>query len=76
MGKPMIMVSSITYAMRGRQVLLNNGFRADIVRTPAKERGGSCGYSLYVPQRIDEAVELLKKNGIKVSGFSGKENSP
>ena len=46
MGKPLIMVSSITYAMKARDLLINNGIAAYIERTPKIERKGGCGYSL------------------------------
>ena len=68
MGKPLIMVSSITYAMKARDLLINNGIAAYIERTPKIERNGGCGYSLYVPKRIDEAENLLRTHGIKIVG--------
>ncbi len=76
MGKPLIMVSSITYAMKGRQILAKYGIRSDIVRTPSQIRGNSCGYSLYVPARTDEAQRLLEAAGIKVSGRIERESIP
>lgn len=74
MGKPLIMVSSITYAMKGRQILAKYGIRSDIVRTPSQIRGNSCGYSLYVPTRTDEAQRILESAGIRVAGRMEKEN--
>lgn len=76
MGKPLIMVSSITYAMKGRQILAQKGIRSDIVRTPSKSRGSSCGYSLFVPIKTDEAQKILEANGIKVVGRADKESAP
>lgn len=76
MGKPLIMVSSVTYAMKGRQILSKYGIRSDIVRTPSHVRGNSCGYSLYVPKRTDEAQKILEAAGIKVIGRMERENVP
>lgn len=73
MGKPLIMVTSITYAMKGRQVLTQRGIRSDIVRTPSKSRGSSCGYSLFVPNRTDEAQKILESSGIQVVGRADRE---
>ena len=70
MGKPLIMVSSVTYAMKGRQLLSRYGIRSDIVRTPSHIRGSSCGYSLYEAQRI------LEEAGIRVAGRMERENVP
>ena len=69
MGKPLIMVSSITYAMKARDLLINNGI------APKIERNGGCGYSLYVPKRIDEAENLLRTHGIKIVGRTDWEES-
>lgn len=75
MGKPLIMVSSITYAMKARDLLINNGIATYIERTPKIERNGGCGYSLYVPKRIDEAENLLRTHGIKIVGRTDWEES-
>lgn len=76
MGKPLIMVSSITYAMKGKQILAQKGIRSDIVRTPSKGLRGSCGYSLFVPKMTDEAHKILEANGIMVVGRADKESAP
>lgn len=68
MSKPLIMVTNITQAMKGRSILMKNGIRADIVRTPKRNDMHSCGYSIYVPYKTDEAEEILNKFGIVVIG--------
>lgn len=75
-GKQLIMLPSITYAMKGRAILLNEGISADIERTPKRSGEYSCGYSLYVPHRTDEAEEILKDNGIMVLGRTDREAMP
>ena len=55
MEKPLIMVSSVTYAMKGKQILNNAGIRCEIERTQKRDVKNGCGYSLYVPQNADEA---------------------
>ena len=49
MGK-LIMVSSVTYAMKGKELLKSYGIRAEVERTPKNSQSKGCGYSLYVPQ--------------------------
>ncbi len=74
MDKPLIVMSSITYAMKGKELLKKHGISAAVERTPKKFfNGKGCGYSLYVPQKTDEAEEILKEHGIKVLGRIGGE---
>ena len=68
MSRPMIMVNSITYAMKGRDILLNYGIKAYVERTPRNKTTVGCGYSIYVPERTDEAEKILTEMGIKVAG--------
>lgn len=68
MGKPIIMVSSITYAMKGRDLLNSRGYTAYLQRTPKLEGMNGCGYSIHVPYHIDSAEMLLRQSGIKVLG--------
>lgn len=70
MGKPLIMVTSVTYAMKAKQILKSYGIRCEIERTPKRDIKTGCGYSLYVPKDTQEAVKLLKENGIKVTGIT------
>ncbi|HIQ80242.1 MAG TPA: DUF3343 domain-containing protein [Candidatus Scatavimonas merdigallinarum] len=75
-GKQLIMLTSITYAMKGRSILLKHGIAADIERTPKQGEANSCGYSLYVPTRTDEAEKILINNGITVLGRISREVVP
>ena len=75
MGKPLIMVSSVTYAMKGKQILNNVGIRCEIERTPKRDAQNGCGYSLYVPKNTDEAEKILRENNVKVIGRSERSNS-
>ena len=68
MGKPLIIVSSVTYAMKGKQLLKTYGIKSEVQRTPKRNSAQSCTYSLYVPNRTDEAEKILAENGIKIIG--------
>lgn len=76
MGKPLIMMPSVTYALKGRQILASHGIRAEIERTPKYGENRSCGYSLYVGNKTDEAEEILRENKIKILGRTERENVP
>ena len=76
MGKPLIMVSSITYAMKARDLLINNGIAAYIERTPKIEKKTAAAATAYMfPKRIDEAENLLRTHGIKIVGRTDWEES-
>ncbi len=68
MSKPLIMVSSITYAMKAKSLLSSYGIKSDVRRTPKHTTEHGCSYSVYVPQNTDEAEKLLLENHIKVIG--------
>ena len=51
MGKPLIMVSSITYAMKSKEILSRRGFKVYVERVPHTSEAVGCGYGVYVPQR-------------------------
>ena len=72
MGKPIILLSSVTYAMRGRDLLMRYGKKAYVERVASNGKTG-CGYGLYVPKDVDEAEKILKENGIRVLGRAERD---
>ena len=69
----MIKVSSVTHAMKGKEILLNRGIRARVERTSRSIDPTGCGYSISVSGNADLAEEILKKSGVKVTGRHVKE---
>ncbi len=67
MGKPLIMVSSVTYAMKSRELLARSGIRGYVERVPKTSETG-CGYGVYVPDGADAAEKILRDNGIRILG--------
>ncbi len=68
MDKLLIMLTSITYAIKGKSILESYGIFASIERTPRNGGLNGCGYSLYVPKRTLEAEAILKEHNIKILG--------
>ena len=66
MGKPLIMVSSVTYAMKARELLTRHGIRGYVERIPRTAETG--GYGVYVPQGTDAAERILRENNIRILG--------
>lgn len=68
MGKPLIVVGSITNAIKGRDLLARMGIHSYVERTPRSGSNGGCGYSIYVPENTDRAETVLRGYGIRVVG--------
>ena len=61
-----LVTESLTAAMKGHRILIRNGVNARVVRlAPSKVRSG-CGYSIAVYNDPQGAVEILKRNNIKI----------
>lgn len=75
MSKQLILVSSITYAIKGRDILRSRGYKAYIERTPSHLDRVGCGYSIYVNGDVEGAEAVLRANRIRVFGRSeGSDN--
>ena len=69
MYKQMIMVKSNTFAFKGKEILEKNKFSAYVDRTPKKYDSSGCGFSIFVDENADRAVEILKDAGIDILGI-------
>ena len=66
---------SITPAQRGQRLLRSHGLEATLQRTPRwmEERG--CGYCLRLqPEKIRQAAQFLRENGLAYSKIYVEEN--
>ncbi len=68
MSKKGIKVGSVTYAMKGRDLLQRNGYKAYLTRNPHPHEDEGCGYVIYVNNIDKQCFDILKRNGIKVTG--------
>ena len=73
MKKELILLPSVTYAMKAKSILDKAKFRSYIQRTPRNTPIRSCGYCLFVPDNTEEAELLLRKSGIRVLGRAARE---
>ena len=60
------LLSSITSAMKGEDLLKKNGFRASVFRD-TKINPFGCGYVIKVFGEKEKISEILKKAGIRVN---------
>ncbi|MBO4452477.1 MAG: DUF3343 domain-containing protein [Clostridia bacterium] len=67
--KKTIVLSSITYALKARDILAGHGIRAEIVRSRAVKSVRGCGYGLSLdPALLSAAQALLASEGVPVLG--------
>ena len=70
MTKKGIKVASVTYAVKGRDLLQKNGYKAYLARNPHPSSDEGCGYVIYVNNPDDRCLKILTSNGIAVRGFT------
>lgn len=63
MNRTLIAMTSITYAMKAKELCLKNGIRCEVVRTP-KSFGSGCGYSISVRAPAEDVIALLDEHKI------------
>lgn len=64
MKKVYIVTGTVTYAIKGRDILKANGIRAEIKKISGASYG--CGYAIEVFPPAESAVTFLMENGIKI----------
>ena len=73
MGNNLIMVSSITHAIRGRDLLKQKGFKEKNKKTPGGLDTAGCGYSIFVDKNIDSAQKIVSAAGIKILSIAKRQ---
>ena len=68
MDQQFIIVNSITYAIKCRDILFQHQIQAYVERLPQSADAPGCGYGVYVPEHTDEAERILRSAGIPEAG--------
>ncbi len=68
-----ITFASVTHAMKARELLRRHRISANLIRTPAKLRRGSCGYSLVIPRQFAQAAALVRDNRLPYRHMFGDD---
>lgn len=63
MNRTLIAMTSITYAMKAKELCLKNGIRCEVVRTP-KGLATGCGYSISARAPAKDVIALLDEHKI------------
>ena len=58
MEKQLILVPSVTYAMKAKRILDRYKIRSYIERTPKTHQVYSCGYCVFVPENVETANQI------------------
>jgi len=66
--KSIIALSSITYAIKAKNLLNCSGYYCEIERTP-KQLAKGCGYSIRVKDDINLILSILASQEIKVKDY-------
>ena len=66
MQRHIISVSSITYAIKGRDLLRKNGFKSYIEKKTNASGNSGCGYVIVVFGNRDKIKNILSFSGIKI----------
>lgn len=74
MEKQLILVPSVTYAMKAKRILDKYKIRSYIERTPKTHQVYSCGYCVFVPENVETANDILLRHGVKIIGRVAREN--
>ncbi len=64
----LLQLSSVTEAMRARDLLKKHRIRALVKRIPASKGRGACSYGLKIYGDYNKAEGILLQNGIMVHG--------
>ena len=71
MKRYIIATGTVTYAIKGKELLRKKGFKVNVERITGKVALG-CGYAIILYGNIVEAEKLLRENGVKILEISEK----
>ena len=74
MEKQLILVPSVTYAMKAKNILDRYKMRSYIERTPKTHQVYSCGYCVFVPENPETAHDILLRHGVKIIGRVARDS--
>ena len=66
----LITTGTVTYALKGRDILRKKGFKASVDKTSTNENNLGCGYSIKIYGDINNAERILRSNGVKILKIS------
>ncbi len=72
--KKVIVLSSITYALKAQELLKNNGIYSNLTRSKAVRSVRGCGYGISFDEALlAKSQEILIKSGIPIIGSTDEK---
>jgi|GEM_PF-6799141 len=69
MNKIRIKFSSVTYALKAKEIIENNGGSATMRRNSNNTNANDCGYMLVATGNVNKLINLLNINRVKYTGY-------
>lgn len=66
MNRHTVITGTVTYAIKGRDLLQKKGYKAKIEKTASGKGNVGCGYGIVIEGDIALAEKLLRDSGIKI----------
>lgn len=65
-NKLVITTGTVTYAIKGRDILRNKGYQAKIERKSSASGSAGCGYTVVTSGEKGKILDILKSAGVKI----------
>lgn len=72
MKQYIITTGTVTYAIKGRDILRKKGYKVKIERITSGKGAKGCGYAVILDGNIDGVREILQTAGVKILEISEK----
>lgn len=69
MNKAVIRFSSVTYALKAKEIAEKNGGRATLRKNPNPRKNEGCGYTLIVAGNTEKIINMLTLNRVRFIGY-------
>ncbi len=66
MSRPVLLVSSVTFAIKGQNILREHGISSKIIRNADLRALSGCGYGIYAMADPHRAQSILSRGGVEV----------
>lgn len=72
MKRYIITTGTVTYAIKGRDILRQKGYKVKIERITSGKGANGCGYGIILDGDIGEAEKILQTAGVKILEINEK----
>ena len=66
----LITTGTVTYALKGKEILIKKGYKASVEKVSTRENNLGCGYSIKVFGDIKPIEQILRNSGVKILKIS------